>query len=78
MQCLKVSGDACCVVWCFPGNNFWPILLQAVEADVKARTKGEMGAAKTLCSPFDQPELPGGTSLLVQICGINLIIVLCN
>ncbi|XP_075075069.1 proline--tRNA ligase, cytoplasmic-like isoform X3 [Nicotiana tabacum] len=32
-----------------------------VEKDVKARTKGEMGAAKTLCSPFDQPELPEGT-----------------
>ncbi|XP_043725730.1 proline--tRNA ligase, cytoplasmic-like [Telopea speciosissima] len=32
-----------------------------VEKDVKARTKGEMGAAKTLCSPFDQPELPPGT-----------------
>ncbi|RZB49179.1 Proline--tRNA ligase, cytoplasmic isoform C [Glycine soja] len=34
---------------------------EEVEADVKARTKGEMGAAKTLCSPFDQPELPEGT-----------------
>ncbi|XP_004494473.1 proline--tRNA ligase, cytoplasmic [Cicer arietinum] len=33
-----------------------------VEVDVKARTKGEMGAAKTLCSPFDQPELPEGTT----------------
>ncbi|CAI9767790.1 unnamed protein product [Fraxinus pennsylvanica] len=32
-----------------------------VEKDVKARTKGEMGAAKSLCSPFDQPELPEGT-----------------
>nr|GMD05131.1 proline--tRNA ligase, cytoplasmic-like [Ipomoea batatas] len=32
-----------------------------VEKDVKTRTKGEMGAAKTLCSPFDQPELPEGT-----------------
>jgi len=35
-------------------------MLQEVEADVKARTKGEMGASKTLCSPFDQPELPEG------------------
>ncbi|XP_054824638.1 proline--tRNA ligase, cytoplasmic-like [Prosopis cineraria] len=34
---------------------------EAVELEVKARTKGEIGAAKTLCSPFDQPELPGGT-----------------
>nr|GEU67550.1 proline--tRNA ligase, cytoplasmic [Tanacetum cinerariifolium] len=32
-----------------------------VEKDVKAKTKGEVGAAKTLCSPFDQPELPEGT-----------------
>lgn len=32
-----------------------------VEEDVKAKTKGEMGAAKTLCMPFDQPELPAGT-----------------
>ncbi|KAK1319442.1 hypothetical protein QJS10_CPB04g00419 [Acorus calamus] len=31
-----------------------------VEKDVKARTKGETGAAKTLCTPFDQPELPEG------------------
>ncbi|KAL6570883.1 hypothetical protein OROGR_000433 [Orobanche gracilis] len=28
-----------------------------VELDVKERTDNEMGAAKTLCSPFDQPEL---------------------
>ncbi|GAV69393.1 tRNA-synt_2b domain-containing protein/HGTP_anticodon domain-containing protein/ProRS-C_1 domain-containing protein [Cephalotus follicularis] len=33
---------------------------EEVEKDVKARTKGEMGAAKSLCSPFDQPELPEG------------------
>ncbi|XP_038972835.1 proline--tRNA ligase, cytoplasmic isoform X2 [Phoenix dactylifera] len=32
-----------------------------VEKDVKARTKGEHGAAKTLCTPFDQPRLPEGT-----------------
>ncbi|KAM5578990.1 proline--tRNA ligase, cytoplasmic-like [Rosa sericea] len=32
-----------------------------VEEDVKARTKSEIGAAKSLCSPFDQPELPEGT-----------------
>ncbi|KAF2619817.1 hypothetical protein F2Q68_00041923 [Brassica cretica] len=34
---------------------------EEVERDVKARTKGETGAAKTLCSPFEQPELPEGT-----------------
>uniref|UniRef100_A0A0A0KJM1 Uncharacterized protein n=1 Tax=Cucumis sativus TaxID=3659 RepID=A0A0A0KJM1_CUCSA len=34
------------------------MLLQEVEKDVKTRTKGEMGAAKTLCSPFEQPPLP--------------------
>ena len=38
-------------------------LLQEVERDVKMRTKGEMGAAKSLCSPFEQPELPEGTIL---------------
>ncbi|XP_041992423.1 proline--tRNA ligase, cytoplasmic-like [Salvia splendens] len=34
---------------------------EEVEKDVKTRTKGEMGAAKSLCSPFEQPELPEGT-----------------
>ncbi|KAL5730788.1 proline--tRNA ligase [Ranunculus cassubicifolius] len=34
---------------------------EEVEEDVKARTKGEAGAAKTLCTPFEQPELPEGT-----------------
>ncbi|KAI4378233.1 hypothetical protein MLD38_015742 [Melastoma candidum] len=34
---------------------------EEVEKDVKARTKGETGAAKTLCCPFEQPELPEGT-----------------
>ncbi|KAM7252696.1 hypothetical protein ACFE04_008205 [Oxalis oulophora] len=34
---------------------------EEVERDVKNRTKGEMGAAKSLCTPFDQPELPEGT-----------------
>ncbi|KAG2324627.1 hypothetical protein Bca52824_007355 [Brassica carinata] len=31
-----------------------------VEMDVKRRTKDEVGAAKTLFSPFDQPEIPEG------------------
>ncbi|CAH9101046.1 unnamed protein product [Cuscuta europaea] len=31
-----------------------------VEKDVKAQTKGEMGASKTLCCPFEQPELLEG------------------
>lgn len=35
-------------------------VVQEVEKDVKARTKGELGAAKTLCTPFDQPRLPEG------------------
>ncbi|RXH80036.1 hypothetical protein DVH24_041183 [Malus domestica] len=34
---------------------------QAVEEEVKKRTKGEIGAAKSLCTPFEQPELPEGT-----------------
>ncbi|KAK3182698.1 hypothetical protein Dsin_029984 [Dipteronia sinensis] len=33
---------------------------EEVEKDVKERTKGDTGAAKTLCTPFDQPELPEG------------------
>lgn len=41
---------------------------QPVEVDVKARTKGEMGAAKTLCSPFDQPELPEGNIPFTLVC----------
>ncbi|KAL7116032.1 hypothetical protein ACP275_04G217300 [Erythranthe tilingii] len=34
---------------------------EEVEKDVKTRTNGEMGAAKSLCTPFDQPALPEGT-----------------
>uniref|UniRef100_A0A2P2MBE8 proline--tRNA ligase n=1 Tax=Rhizophora mucronata TaxID=61149 RepID=A0A2P2MBE8_RHIMU len=34
---------------------------EEVEKGVKERTRGETGAAKSLCSPFDQPELPEGT-----------------
>lgn len=49
---------------------FVPISLQEVEKDVKTRTKerlvpgGGGGAAKTLCSPFNQPELPEGRESL--------------
>lgn len=32
-----------------------------VEEDVKTRTKGDSGACKTLCMPFEQPDLPEGT-----------------
>uniref|UniRef100_A0A2P2MBG6 proline--tRNA ligase n=1 Tax=Rhizophora mucronata TaxID=61149 RepID=A0A2P2MBG6_RHIMU len=35
---------------------------EEVEKDVKERTRGETGAAKSLCSPFEQPELPEGTT----------------
>ncbi|KAK0589233.1 hypothetical protein LWI29_011334 [Acer saccharum] len=34
---------------------------EEVEKDVKERTKGDTGAAKTLCTPFDQPEMTEGT-----------------
>jgi prolyl-tRNA synthetase len=35
---------------------------EAVEEDVKKRSAGPGGAgAKTLCIPFEQPELPAGT-----------------
>lgn len=34
---------------------------QEVEEQVKERTKADLsGAAKTLCMPFEQPELPEG------------------
>ncbi|KAJ7521567.1 hypothetical protein O6H91_19G060100 [Diphasiastrum complanatum] len=33
-----------------------------VEEDVKARTKGENGAAKTLCMPLEQNDLPEGST----------------
>lgn len=36
------------------------IILQEVEEDVKTRTKGDSGACKTLCMPFEQPDLPEG------------------
>ncbi|KAM0954599.1 putative proline--tRNA ligase [Dioscorea sansibarensis] len=39
---------------------------EEVEKDVKLKTKGELGAAKTLCTPFDQPELPEGTLCFVS------------
>ncbi|GKC33930.1 proline--tRNA ligase, cytoplasmic [Tanacetum coccineum] len=32
--------------------------IQEIELEVKAKTKAEIGAAKTLCSPLDQPEMP--------------------
>ena len=44
-----------------------------MEKDVKARTKGEMGAAKSLCSPFDQPELPEGTVFIFHVRVISFI-----
>ena len=37
-----------------------------MEKDVKTKTKGETGAAKTLCSPFEQPELPEGIIFKLQ------------
>ena len=56
-------------------KSFCALILQEVEKDVKAKTKGEMGAAKTLCSPFDQPELPEG-SISVSCQHYELIILL--
>lgn len=49
---------------------FFHMLVQEVEKDVKARTKGEMGAAKTLCSPLDQPDIPSG---IVVVFGISTV-----
>ena len=39
-------------------NEFEDLNFQEVEESVKARTKGEAGAAKTLCMPFEQDTLP--------------------
>lgn len=46
---------------------------------MKARTKGEIGAAKTLCSPFEQPALDEGKHLLflVMIVLITFGVLLC-
>jgi len=65
--CLLIGYIFKFMVWTFGVflvNCSWFIMLQEVEKDVKARTKGETGAAKTLCSPFDQPELPEGISIV--------------
>lgn len=43
-------------------------MFQVVELDVTEKTTNEIGAAKVLCSPFDQPELVEGI-ILIQILG---------
>lgn len=40
---------------------------------MKTRTKGEMGAAKSLCSPFDQPPIPEGSALHLIFWNLELI-----
>jgi hypothetical protein len=47
-------------------------MLQDVELDVKRKTENEMGPAKTLCSPFDQPELLEGIFLIQMFVLLNL------
>ncbi len=51
---------------------FYLYMLQDVELHVKRVTKNEMGAAKTLCSPFDQPELLEGKILIQMFVLLNL------
>ncbi|XWS46378.1 hypothetical protein CRYUN_Cryun14cG0060600 [Craigia yunnanensis] len=46
-----------------------------VEKEVKERTKGEMGAPKSLCTPFEQPELPEVFSQS-EFCKFHLALVL--
>lgn len=46
--------------------------IQEIEKDVKTRTKGELGAAKTLCTPFEQPELPEGMALWGPECKLPM------
>jgi hypothetical protein len=52
-------------------NGFEDLNLQEVEESVKARTKGEAGAAKTLCMPFEQDTLPMVSNTLSE--GIFLL-----
>ncbi|KAM3403210.1 hypothetical protein ACQJBY_006760 [Aegilops geniculata] len=72
LETAKAKRDACIVIistWdeFIAALNDKKLILapwcdeEEVEKDVKARTKGELGAAKTLCTPFDQPDLPSGT-----------------
>lgn len=41
--------------------------------DVKRRTKDEVGAAKTLCSPFDQPEIPEGRFDFLSLLKLKML-----
>lgn len=47
---------------------------------MKARTKGEIGAAKTLCSPFEQPALEEGKQslFLFKILLVIVGVILCS
>jgi hypothetical protein len=47
-------------------------MLQEEEVKVNERTENEMGPAKTLCSPFDQPELLEGIILIQMFVLLNL------
>ncbi|KAG5514068.1 hypothetical protein RHGRI_035466 [Rhododendron griersonianum] len=51
---------------------------EEVEKDVKARTKGEIGAAKTLCSPFEQPALVEGKHLLFLVMIVHCVLPQAN
>jgi len=66
---LKIESPYNCTISTLSNCNVHIILfffsVQEVEKDVKARTKGDLGAAKTLCTPFDQPELPEGMLILL-------------
>ena len=54
---MRLGGGEVCM-------NFgmeWCATVQDVEEDVKKRSsEGEGGSAKTLCMPFEQPDLPEG------------------
>ena len=46
---------------CINSGMEWWCAMQDVEEDVKKRSsEGEGGSAKTLCMPFEQPDLPKG------------------
>ena len=77
---MKIKSPYNCTISTLSNCNVHIILfffsVQEVEKDVKARTKGDLGAAKTLCTPFDQPELPEGTVCYVVEANISSVILL--
>jgi prolyl-tRNA synthetase len=61
--------------WCGPEHEDWEEWVKKTSKEESLKNRGEEGeddttatsvAAKTLCIPFDQPELPEGTKCLAS------------